>query len=73
MDSLEVSNSENESFALYLPTSFDPDGLAPVLFIFEPAARAVLGIETFVPASEKYGYILVCSNNIRKWILRPWL
>ncbi|WP_430968063.1 hypothetical protein [Spongiimicrobium sp. 2-473A-2-J] len=65
MDSLEVSNSENESFALYLPNSFDPNKLTPVLFIFEPAARAKLGVKTFIPAAEKYGHLLVCSNNIR--------
>lgn len=65
MDSLKVSGSEDETFALYLPLSFDPNKLAPVLFIFEPAARAKLGVETFIPAAEKYGHLLVCSNNIR--------
>ncbi|MGB5229466.1 MAG: hypothetical protein WBN55_14465, partial [Eudoraea sp.] len=36
-----------------------------ILFIFEPAGRGRLGVETFIEASETYGHILVCSNNSR--------
>ncbi|WP_297703712.1 hypothetical protein [uncultured Eudoraea sp.] len=62
-DSIPVSNTSNETFALYLPTSFVASQASPILFIFEPAARGRLGIQTFIEASETYGHILVCSNN----------
>ncbi len=62
-DSIQVSGTSDESFALYLPQSFDHNRLSPIVFIFEPAARAVVGISAFKDASEKYGHILVCSNN----------
>lgn len=65
MDSIVVSNTTDETFALYLPTSFEASQPSPILFIFEPAGRGKLGVETFIKASESYGHILVCSNNSR--------
>ncbi|MGB5226730.1 MAG: hypothetical protein WBN55_00600, partial [Eudoraea sp.] len=64
-DSIPVANTTNETFALYLPTSFVTSQASPILFIFEPAGRGRLGVETFIEASETYGHILVCSNNSR--------
>ena len=64
-DSIPVSNTFNETFALYLPASFVASKASPILFIFEPAGRGRLGVETFIEVSETYGHILVCSNNSR--------
>lgn len=65
IDSIPITGTNNESFALFLPKSYSPDKPSSILFIFEPAARAALGIRQFIPVSEKYGHILVCSNNSR--------
>ncbi len=65
IDSIPVSTVGKENFALYLPNSFDASKPSPILFIFEPAARGKIGVKTFIEASEKYGHILVCSNNSR--------
>lgn len=65
MDSIQVSGTEKQTFALYLPNSFDPNRLSSIIFIFEPAARGKVGIQPFIKASEKYGHVLVCSNNSR--------
>ena len=62
IDSVSVKNSK-ETFALYLPKKFDKNEPAPVVFIFEPAARGKVGIQPFIEAAEKYNYILVCSND----------
>ncbi|MFS4469034.1 hypothetical protein [Maribacter sp. 2210JD10-5] len=64
LDSIPVPNTK-ETFAIYLPTQYNPNEPSPIVFIFEPAARGRIGIEPFVLASEKYGYVLVCSNNSR--------
>ncbi len=64
-DSILVDGTEKETFALYLPNSFNDNQLNSIVFIFEPAARGAIGIDPFIPASEKYGHILVCSNNSR--------
>lgn len=52
-----------QSYALYLPPSFDPERKWPVLFLFDPGARGPAGVEAFRPAAEKFGWILVGSNN----------
>lgn len=64
-DSIPVTGTQNESFALYLPHSYQQDTASPIVFIFEPAARSRIGIQPFIEASEKYGYLLVCSNNTK--------
>ncbi len=64
-DSIPVSGTNDETFALYLPEKYKETELNSIVFIFEPAARAAIGIQPFINASEKYGHILVCSNNTR--------
>ena len=63
VDSIQITNTPGESFALYLPKSFDAKTASPVLFVFDSAARGRVGITPFVESSEKYGIILICSNN----------
>ena len=65
LDSLEVAGDTNETFALYLPENFSSQALSSIVFIFDPAARGAAGIQAFISASEKYGHILICSNNSR--------
>lgn len=64
-DSILVSGASDETFAIYLPESFEAETLSSIVFIFEPAARGARGITPFIPASENYGHMLVCSNNSR--------
>lgn len=62
-DSILVNSDLKESFALYLPNQFVLSKLSPIVFIFDPMARGKTGIYPFIKAAEKYGYILVCSND----------
>lgn len=62
-DSIPVSGTNDQTFALYLPESYKENDLNSIVFIFDPAARAVIGIQPFINASDDYGHILVCSNN----------
>jgi tetratricopeptide (TPR) repeat protein len=54
-----------QSYALYLPSFYDPGRRWPILFCFDPAARGRLPVELFRDAAEQYGYILAGSNNSR--------
>ena len=65
LDTIPVQQSTDESYALYLPDSYSEQAPSPIVFIFDPAGRGRHAIEPFIPASEKYGYILVSSNNSR--------
>lgn len=64
-DSIPISGTNDETFALYLPEKYKESELSSIVIIFEPAARASIGIQPFIEASEKYGHIIVCSNNSR--------
>ena len=62
-DSIPVSGTIGETYALYLPKSYSQNKASPIVFIYEPMARGSVGIKAFIKASEKYGLILACSNN----------
>lgn len=56
-----------QEYALYLPNSY-PGGdgqVFPVLFVLDPRGRAVPGIERFLPAAERHGFIVVSSYRSR--------
>ncbi len=65
IDSIPVYGTKDQSYALYLPKGYQENQQNSIVFIFEPAARAAIGIRPFIPTAEKYGHILVCSNNSR--------
>ncbi len=63
IDKVVCSAAPDQSYALYLPSSFDSSMKYPVLFLFDPSARGALAVETFRAAAESLGWILVGSNN----------
>jgi len=60
-----------QSYALYLPIDYSIDKKWPILYAFDPGARGRIPLELFKPAAEKYGYIVVCSNNSRNGPTEP--
>jgi predicted esterase len=54
-----------QSYALYLPSTYTPDRPWPVMFVFDPAARALLALKLFQPGAEEHGYIVLVSWNSR--------
>ena len=64
-DTVPLLETPEESFALYLPHSFDPESPSAVIFVFEPAGRGSIGVKPFIDAAETYQLIVVCSNNSR--------
>jgi dienelactone hydrolase len=57
--------NDKESYALYLPSSFVANRKWPIVYVFDPFGRGPVAVETVRPAAEKYGYIVVASNNSR--------
>ena len=70
-DSVAVTQNSEESYALYLPSDYDPKSPSPIVFIFDPAARGVTGLQPFIEAAEKYSYILICSNDSKNGPYSP--
>jgi predicted esterase len=64
-----TKHDPDQSYALYLPKSYDPAKRWPILYGFSPGARGVNPVYLFQPAAEKYGWIVVGSNNSRNG---PW-
>ncbi|WP_146169868.1 hypothetical protein [Kordia periserrulae] len=65
----EISvNNSSETYALYLPKSFDETVLSAVVFIFDPSGNGVNGMQHFVTSAEKFNYILVASNNTKNGV-----
>ncbi len=58
-----------QSYALYLPSTYSPNHPWPIVYAFDPGARGINPVELMRGAAEKFGYIVVGSNNSRNG---PW-
>lgn len=56
------TNSEFR-YSLYLPTTYDTSKKWPVIFFFDPHADGKLPLHMYKTLAEKYGFILIGSNN----------
>lgn len=63
VDSVPVADQHTLSY--YIPSVYGQKKAWPVLFVFDPAARAHKAVETFASAGEKYGYIIISSDAIK--------
>jgi pimeloyl-ACP methyl ester carboxylesterase len=64
-DTVQCRDMIGQSYALYRPAQYDNKKSWPVILIFDPSARGRTGVNTFIEAGRKYGFILACSNNSR--------
>jgi poly(3-hydroxybutyrate) depolymerase len=69
LETVACSADATQTYALYLPTTFDPARKWPVLLCFDPGARGKAPVERFQAAAEKFGWIVAGSNNSRNG---PW-
>ena len=58
-----------QSYALYLPSSYTANKRWPIVYVFEPAARGMVPTQLMKDAAEQYGYIVATSNNSQNG---PW-
>jgi hypothetical protein len=65
LDMVKCHEASGQSYALYVPANYDSRKNWPVILIFDPAARGRTGVDCFIEAGRKYGFILACSNNAR--------
>ncbi|NTW31567.1 MAG: hypothetical protein HGB12_02905 [Bacteroidetes bacterium] len=56
-------NDYTVNYALYLPSYYSEEKKWPVVYAFDPHACGLLPVELFKDEAEKYGYILIGSNN----------
>jgi hypothetical protein len=53
------------SYALYLPKGYRNDQAAPVIFGFSPGGMGREPVDLFIAAADRFGFILVGSNDAR--------
>jgi predicted esterase len=54
-----------QTYTLYLPSAYTPERRWPGLLIFDPRGRATPAAEIFRAAAERYGWLLLSSDNTR--------
>lgn len=69
LETVACASDPTQTYALYIPTGFDPAKKTPVLFCFDPGARGRAPVERFQAAAEKFGWLVAGSNNSRNG---PW-
>ena len=65
--SVAVTADPSNSYALYLPSTYSSAKPWPLLLAFDPFARGETSVKLFSEAAEKYGFIVVGSNNSRNF------
>jgi dienelactone hydrolase len=67
-----VSETQPEqSYALYLPSYYTRAKRWPIFYAFDPGARGSMPVELMKDAAERYGYIVVGSNNSHNGAWKP--
>jgi dienelactone hydrolase len=69
VDAVACLDDASQSYALFLPTTYQPDRRFPVIYCFDPGGRGAVPVALFSEGAEKFGYILVGSVNARNG---PW-
>ena len=71
VERITTAHDAAQEYALYLPSAYGSvDRSWPVLFVLDPRGRAIPGIERFLPAAERRGYVVLSSYQSRSDTLR---
>ena len=65
IDRVACAADPSQSYALFVPADYTPSRTWPVIFAFDPGGRGRTPVERYQAAAERYGYIVVGSNNSR--------
>lgn len=60
---VECSGDPSHSYALYLPKAWSASRKWPLLYLYDPGKNGPRAAEHFREAAERYGWILVSSND----------
>jgi predicted esterase len=63
IESITCKNAPDQSYALYVPTSYDPAKPAPIVYLLDARGRALVPLSVFEEAAEQLGFIVASSYN----------
>ena len=73
VETVATLKESSQTYALYLPSNYTPTRRWPTLYCFDPLARGALPVKLFSEAAERFGWVVVGSNNSRNGPLKPSL
>lgn len=65
IDTVVCVADKTQTYALYIPKTFDTSVKGGAIFFHEPGARAKLPVGMYREIAERYGLVLACSYNSR--------
>lgn len=65
VETVATLRDPSQTYALYLPSNYTPARRWPILYCFDPLARGLLPVKLFGEAAERFGWVVVGSNNSR--------
>src|SRR5215212_4645058 len=65
LERVTCAADSSQSYALYLPSGYTPSRAWPVILAFDPGGRGRVPVERYRAAAERYGFIVIGSNNSR--------
>ncbi|MEO5740226.1 MAG: hypothetical protein ABIS29_06500, partial [Vicinamibacterales bacterium] len=65
IDRVTCAADASQSYALFVPPNYTPSRPWPVIFAFDPSGRGRIPVERYRAAAERFGYVVVGSNNSR--------
>ncbi len=68
IERVTCDTDKDQSYALYLPSNYDPQKKWPIIYAFDPDARGNLPVTLFMEAAEKYGYMVAGSYDSQNGI-----
>lgn len=65
VETVATLKDSSQTYALYLPSNYTNARRWPVLYCFDPLARGAVPVKLFTDAAERFGWVVVGSNNSR--------
>jgi predicted esterase len=65
VDGLTCASDPSQTYAVYLPTTYQPGQHRPLLLVFDPRRGGATAAELFRAPAEQYGWIVASSNDTR--------
>jgi predicted esterase len=68
LPNVPLRKDASQSFALYLPSVYNDTSKLPVIIFFDPHGDGTVPLTLYYKLAEKYGYILIASNNSKNMV-----
>jgi predicted esterase len=65
VESLVTRSDAEETYTLYLPTGWSAAKRSPALLVLDPRGRSAVAAELFREGAERYGWVILSSNQSR--------